>query len=126
MSRWAQPEPERDLTARACASTYAIMGGVWFLLLGILLHAALRGVKGASQMAALLGGILVFVLGWVASFRICISGNLFSYRSLFGGTRTIQLGEIESAEIKIGMKEKFGPVLQTDTLAGSLHRQAAH
>jgi hypothetical protein len=85
------------------------MGGVWLVLFGILLHSALQGVKGAWQMAALSGGILVFVLGWVATFRICISGNILSYRSLFGGTRTIQLGEIESAEIKIGMKEKFGP-----------------
>lgn len=80
-----QPKLHPNLTARACASTYAIMGGIWLILLAAVLPSALRGVKVAAQMAVVVAGVLVFVLVWAASFRMWISGNTLSYRSLLAG-----------------------------------------
>ena len=100
--------PDVNFTARACASTYAIMCG--FLTLMFLLVLYSHQAKGAWQMLVMLGSILVFILLWVGSFRISVAGNTVSYRSLLGGTRSLQSSEIEKAEIKIDRTEKFGPV----------------
>ena len=98
-----------DFTARACASTYAIMVGTWALLFLVVLYSALRHANGAWPLVSVLGGVLLFTLCWVGSFRISIFGNSVSYRSLLAGTRTLRLTEIEKAEIKIATTEKFGP-----------------
>jgi hypothetical protein len=97
-------------TAGACASTYAIVVGIWALLFLVVLYSALRHANGAWPLVSMLGCVLVFVLCWVWSFRIRIFGNSVSYRSLLAGTRTLQLDEIEKAEVKIATTEKFGPV----------------
>ena len=101
---------DSDFTARACASTYAIMIGIWAFLFLLVLYSALRHANSAWPLVSMLGCVLVFVLCWVGSFRITIFANSVSYRSLLGGTRTLLLDEISKAEIKIATTENFGPV----------------
>ena len=101
--------PDKDFTASACASTYLVMGSFWTLMFALVLASALQGAGGAWLMVGLLGSILVLILLWVGFFRISLIGETLFYRSLWGGTRSLQLSEIKSAEIKIDTNEKFGP-----------------
>lgn len=99
---------DANFTARACASTYAILGGIWTFMLVLVIYSARRDSKDAWQMISVLGCILLFILLWVGSFRISILGDTISYNSLWGGTRSLHLSEIEKAQIKIDAAEKFG------------------
>ena len=101
-----------DFTARACASTYAMLAGIWALLLTLWVHSAQRHTAGAWNGVAATGSTLAFVLLWIGCFRISIRQNTLSYRSLFGGTKRLDWDEIERSEIKVNATKAFGPVCQ--------------
>lgn len=105
-------ESDIDFTARACAFTYALLAGVWALLLLLWVHSALRHTPGAWNGVAAAGSTLAFVLLWIGCFRISIRRNTLSYRSLFGGTKTLGWNEIERSEIKVNTTKAFAPVWQ--------------
>ena len=114
---------DSDFTARACASTYAIVVGIWTFLFLPVLCSALRHANGAWLLASMLGCVLVFVLCCVGSFRITILRNSVSYRSLLGGTTTLLLDEISRAEIKIATTAKFGPVYRLNLWPESIAKK---
>src|ERR1700739_1498373 len=94
-----EPAPEKYFVVRACSSTYAILGGIPLVLDCIWRDFAWRGEKSAWWAVAILSITLVFSILWVMRFGMSISGETLSYRSLFGGTRSLRLTEIKSAEI---------------------------
>jgi hypothetical protein len=95
-----EPAPGKDLIVRACASTYAVMGGIWAVLFVFWLGLSLRGVPNGWMATAITGSALGLVLVWSARFQIRISAGTLSYRSLLGGTRSLHLSELEEAEIR--------------------------
>ena len=107
---FASAESDKGFTASACASTYLVMGGIWILMFALMLACALHGARGAWPIVGFVGSILVLLLFWLGFFRISLVGETLFYRSLWGGTKSLKLSEIKSAEIKIATNEKFGPL----------------
>lgn len=97
-------------TARACASTYALLVGIWVFPLFLAVYSAVKHANGALSMVAMLGCGLAVSLFWVGRFQISIDGSTISYRSLPGGTRKLALSEIEKAEISFDVTRRVGPV----------------
>lgn len=99
-------------TARACASAYMVLVGVWVLLSLSFLYSALHGAKGTWPVVVVCACPLIYFLLWLGSFRITILESTLSYRTLFGGTLAVPLNEIEKAEIKVNAAGKGCPVWQ--------------
>ena len=53
------------------------------------------------QVAAISGGVLVAFWVWARAFRLSVAGEVLAYRSLFGGTRSIPLADVDMAETKL-------------------------
>jgi hypothetical protein len=91
--------PER-LNARACASSYVILGSIFgFIFILAIWQATVPG--GDWRLALLAGVAFTLAMLWVATIRIQYSDGALSYYTLFSGTRIIPLSEIESAETKV-------------------------
>ena len=88
------------IDAKACASTYAVFSVMFGLLVMLGIAVAIKS-PGTWQVAAIPGGMLVAFLLWARAFRLTIAGEVLSYRSLFGGTRSIRLADVETAETKL-------------------------
>lgn len=100
------------LSVRACLSTYAVLAGIFGLLLVFCLALALaKPARGAWQSVAIVAAVFTYVIVWIAAFRLKVADGILSYRSLFGGVRSLGLDEIQLAEIKIDFERKFGPPL---------------
>jgi hypothetical protein len=70
---------------------------------------------------SLLSGVVVTFLGltlsfaWIACFKLVVTNGAVSYRTLFTGTRTIALSEIEKSNLVIGYDtvwERFRPPIR--------------
>lgn len=96
-------------TARTCASTYAVLVGIWVFPLFLAVYSAVKHANGALSMVAMLVCGLAASLFWVGQFQISIDGSTISYRSLPGGTRKLALSEIEKAEISFEVTRRIGP-----------------
>ena len=91
--------PER-LDARACTRPYIIFG----LIFGFLFAFGIWQVSvpgGDWRIALLTGAAFLLTMLWVGAIRIQYSDGQLSYRTLFTGTRSVPLGDIESAETKL-------------------------
>lgn len=69
----------------------------------------------AWQPLGIIGGGLALVWLWLGRFQIVLSDDILSYRTLFGGTRSIPLSEIERAEIEAGWStywDRFRPMVR--------------
>jgi|SRR5579862_408722 len=97
-------------TARACASTYVVVVGIWVLPLFLAVYSAVKHANGTLSMVAMLGCGLAVSLFWAWRFQISIDGSTICYRSLLGGTRKLALNEIERAEISFEVTRGVGPV----------------
>ena len=88
------------LDARACASSYAILGSIFGLI--FVTSIVLATIPGGDWRLPLLTGV-VFALTmlWVATIRIQYSDGVLSYYTLFSGRQTVPLSEIDSAETKV-------------------------
>lgn len=94
-----EPTPKR-LDARACASSYAILGSIFGLI--FIASIVLATVPGGDwKLALLTGAVFVLTMLWVATIRIQYSDGVLSYYTLFSGKRTVPLSEIDSAETKV-------------------------
>lgn len=91
--------PER-LDARACASSYAILGSIFgFIFILAIWQATAPG--GDWRITLLAGAAFILTMLWVATIRIQYSDGALSYYTLFSGKRTVPLSEVESAETKV-------------------------
>jgi hypothetical protein len=103
--------PAGRLDARACTSTYVIFCGMFgfFFALGILI-----GIRPGGDPTVTLASAAVFILSilWVRAFRLVIADGAISYRSLFGGTRSISATDIEKAATELNLRSGFRPPIQ--------------
>jgi hypothetical protein len=91
--------PER-LDIRACKRPYIALGLVFGLLLYLGVWQAT--VPGGDWRITLLTGAAFFLtMSWVSTDRIRYSDGQLSYRTLFAGTRSVPLSDIESAATKV-------------------------
>lgn len=97
-------------TARACASTYVVVVGIWVIPLFLAVYSAVKHANGALLMVEMLGCGLAVSLFWAGRFQISIDGGTICYRSLLGGTRKLALNEIDKAEISFDVTRRVGPV----------------
>jgi hypothetical protein len=76
------------------------LGGIssFFFILGIW-QATVPG--GDWRLALLTGAAFLLAMLWVRAIRIQYSDGQLSYHTLFAGTQSIPLSEIESAETKV-------------------------
>lgn len=101
--------PER-LDARACASSYAILGSIFGLIfISSIIMATIPG--GDWKLPLLTGVVFALTMLWVATIRIQYSDGLLSYYTLFSGKRTVPLSEIDSAETKVISTGKGGSTI---------------
>jgi len=101
--------PER-LDARACTSSYLILGSIFGFI--FILATWQATVPGGDWRITLLAG-LAFTLTMlsVATIRIQYSNGQLSYFTLFTGTRTVSLSEIDSAETKVLWRGKGATIV---------------
>jgi len=104
------------LNARAARSTYLVFGLIllpFLLPVFIILHQYWSNQRIGSPSDLLVvvffPAVCLFVFVWIGSFQITVSGSRLSYRTLFGGTRTLLLSEVASAETQLGTGKLFGP-----------------
>src|SRR5437879_10055589 len=91
--------PER-LDARACKSSYVVLGVIFgFLFVMGIWQATVPG--GDWRLTLLTGTAFFLTMLWVGTIRIQYSEGRLSYRTLFTGTRSVLLGDIESVETKL-------------------------
>ena len=105
--------PSEPLIIRASVSTYVVFGLMWgALLAGLILIPRNPGYWGVVALS-LLGFTLSFA--WIASLKLVIANEFMSYRTLFTGTRSFALSEIECSDLAIGyesVSEHFKPPIR--------------
>jgi len=107
---------QAGLNARAAWSTYFFFGLISLPFL-LPVFAILHKYRGKIVFAAPSDMLVVvffpvaclFAVIWIASFQITVSGSELSYKTLFGGKRTLTLAQISSAETELGAGKLFGP-----------------
>jgi hypothetical protein len=88
------------LDARACVSSYVILGSIFgFIFVLAMWQATVPG--GDWRLTLLAGAAFILIMLWVATIRIQYSNGELSYFTLFTGTRTVSISEIDSAETKV-------------------------
>lgn len=93
--------PSEPLVIRASPLTYVVFGLIWGVLLVPGLALLTRNAGYLSVVAfSLFGLTLSFV--WIASIKLLVANWFISYRTLFTGTRSFALSEIEKSDLAIG------------------------
>jgi len=96
-----------SLRARSCASTYIVLGSFAGILLVCGFAAFLRTHDRNIVLVPLLATALLF--SWISAFKIEVVNDVLTYRTLFGGRRSIALSLIKTAETDIGSFAALGP-----------------
>lgn len=100
-----------QLTARASLSTYLVFSSILAPLFVLVAIATIKSPQSWSVVVIV--GLVAAGCGvWIRSFRLVVSDETLVYRSLFGGTRSIQLSEIGKAETKLASSDALGPFMQ--------------
>jgi hypothetical protein len=89
------------LVIRACAFTYVVFG----LMFGVTLVLGIASLlRGPGLLGAVALNLLLLILSfvWIASFKFVVTNRSISYRTLFTGTRSFALSEIEKCGLAIG------------------------
>lgn len=95
-------------TFRAVLSAYLMLGGSTSIPALIWVYGLVRGVKFDPGFAVAVSIMPLAFVAWLAAFRLSISEDAISYRSLFGGVRSVKVSEIKW--IRMGHGDS-GPML---------------
>jgi hypothetical protein len=82
-------------TFRAVLSAYLMLGGSTSVPALIWVYSLACGVKFDPEFAVAVSIMPLSFVAWLAAFRLCISEETISYRSLFGGVRSAKVSEIK-------------------------------
>lgn len=105
----------RDKTIiRAALSTYAVFTTMWGVLF---VPAACLAIKKPTwpmwEGPLAIGCIGLFITTWIASFRIVLGPDTFSYRTLFSGTQCVRREDVSSARFEYKSREdRIAPLYQ--------------
>lgn len=103
-----------DLSAtckiKAARSTAVVFFIIWFvpssfIIVANIVQPAVHGGRGMLALSALYAGVLFL---WVSRFRIEVSDSRFSYTSLFTGTSSIAIKDIQSVRRATGISSDGG------------------
>ena len=108
MRRQLNISNEGALNARAAGSTYLVFALIslpFLLPVFVLLHKYRGNIVFAAPSDMLVVVFFpvacLFAFIWIGSFQITVSESELSYKTLFGGKRTLTLEQISSAETVI-------------------------
>jgi hypothetical protein len=114
--------PER-LDARACTSSYVVLGVIFGFIFSLgIWQATVPG--GDWRFTLVTGAAFLLTMLWVGTIRIQYSNGQLSYHTLFTGTRSIPLAEIESAETKVISSSKGSSMVLLIHLRGEKAQKA--
>jgi len=103
------------LVIRACASTYVVFGVIFGVTLVPGLALIPKNPPGLLGVVALNFLALALSFTWIASFKLVVANKFISYRTLFTGTRSLALSEIERCDLAIGYErywDRFKPPIR--------------
>jgi hypothetical protein len=106
--------PAEPLVFRASVSTYVVVGVMFGVTLVLGFAAILRNPNFWSAVA-LNFMVLALSFVWIASFKLVVANSFISHRTLFTGTRSLALSEIESCELALGYEkywDRFKPPIR--------------
>lgn len=119
--RSRETDPSAPLVMRAGPAMYVVCAVVFGLLLGLVFLPAaqsrplllrsgqkilLEGWPAACAIAVLPVGVAAVFFAWTRAFRVEIREDRLSYTTLFTGTRSIALSDIESARYCVGRRRR--------------------
>ena len=96
--------PDKPLHLRACRSTYVLMMGLAGL--PVWMGPFIFRAPGAPPFIALGVVMLGVAFLWVHAFEVLLTSDSISYRTLWRGTRTFRLSDIERAAVETGERKK--------------------
>ncbi len=99
----------KTFTARPCRATYIIFAVIGSIPVLVGVFAMLSTTSRIWKDVVTLTLLPVALLVWVHFHQIEIANDVLSYKSLFGGSRSVPLRAIRNAELKFGMDAPFGP-----------------
>jgi hypothetical protein len=107
----------RVLDARAATSTYVVFGLI--VAVPCLLSPIAMSIDSMSRdkshwvhdsvVIIFFSAVILLTFLWIRKFRILVEDSVLSYTSLFGGTRTLNLVDIEVARTEHGPQALLGP-----------------
>jgi hypothetical protein len=104
-----------DLVLRARSSAFLVFAMIAGIPTLVAFVAGLVRGGEAWKLAALCAAGLRICLLWLSAFRLTLSNETITYRRLLGGTKSLPLADIRSAQILIGsfdMSDRFKPTLR--------------
>jgi hypothetical protein len=119
--RRQETDPSAPLVMRAGPGMYVVCAVVFGLLLGLVFSPLLQGrpillrsgqkilLEGwpaACAIAVLPVGLAAVFIAWTRAFRVEIREGRLSYTTLFTGTRSIALSDIQSARYCVGRRRR--------------------
>ena len=99
---------------RASRSSVATMASLFAVPLIIWLLAASKQASMWVPVLFCFSG-LVILLFWITAFNIEVDHSVLKYSTLFGGTNSIKLGDIQSAHFEVGYacyRDRFKPPIR--------------
>ena len=104
------------LVIRACTSTYVVFGIMWGILIPLCLYNAIYLLPHDWQPVELLSGILIGFFIMIRMFKVVVTADSISYRTLFSGTRKLAFSNIQKACVRVGVDEddKFAPFIRLE------------
>ncbi|MGH9873048.1 MAG: hypothetical protein ACRD9S_11370 [Pyrinomonadaceae bacterium] len=116
-ARSSKPTP--SVTIKACASTYVVFVVIFGTLLLLAITTLALGKASSVQLISLCLLAMAFSFFWIASFKLTFGEDAIAYRT-FGGTKNLNLSEIDRAYVRIGYDKDYRwhdpplrPVLET-------------
>jgi hypothetical protein len=82
----------------ASLGSYVVFGIMFgsVIIFGVFL--VVNGHHAAWKMVMIFGGVLAFTSLWLARFKLTITAESVTYRSLFGGTRSVSRSDIVTVQ----------------------------
>jgi len=115
MSKQANDKDSPTLSIRACGSSYLVFTIVWGALL--VLFSIVSMHKGKIlwlPIAICLFAMAIFYL-WLGFYKLELSNNSITYRSLLRGTSSLAFSETDRVEIQTGhskYSDRFRPTIR--------------
>lgn len=94
-------ESRETFEARTAPLWYFVWLGIWGGLSAMAFYAGLKS-PSFLQLAAILIVICIVYAVWLHSFYLQIQHRRLTYKTLFGGTRSVHLDDIERGEREVG------------------------
>lgn len=100
------------LKMRACVSSYINFIIIFCIPISILVLASFKSSSCLKPIYLFSLAFLLFII-WLSFFKVTVTEEVISYRTLFGGTKSIRFDEIQKVQILFGWfkySDRFKPM----------------